>query len=170
MAEILHIDEVEQESLSYREPAIFKRTYKESQLRKYYPENENLNADSKTLTFEMQNIPGNTFRPYEVTLHLPVKITKNDNTNYSDPTAPNAATPTNHARFKNFTGVDLIRNVKVYPSNGPNVEHLKPEHTPCIEMMRYYLQLTNDEKENEFFTESQLLEDILAWTRIFPND
>ena len=157
MAEILQIDDIEQEALSYREPAIVKRTYKESFLRKYYPENENLTADSKQLTFEMMNIPGNSYRPYEVTLHLPVKITKNDNTNYTAPDAPVVATPTNHARFKNFVGVDLIRDVKVYPSNGANVEHLKPEHTPCIEMMRYYLQLDQDEKEEEFFTESQML-------------
>lgn len=157
MAEILQIDEVERESLSYRERAVVKRTYKESFLRKYYPENENLTADSKHLTFEMMNIPGNAYRPYEVTLYLPVKITKNDNTDYSALDAPNPATPTNHARFKNFAGVDLIRDVKVYPSNGANVEHLKPEHTPCIEMMRYYLQLNQDEKEEEFFSESQML-------------
>ena len=47
--------------------------------------------------------------------------------------------------------------MKVYPSNGANVEHLKPEHTPGIETMRYYLQLNNDEKEEEFFASSQLL-------------
>ena len=157
MAEILEIDDVEQESLSYHERTVIKRTYKESFLRKYYPENENLTADSKQLTFELMNIPGNSYRPYETTLHLPVKITQADNTDYSAPDAPNPVTPTNHARFKNFVGVDLIRDVKVYPSNGANVEHLKPEHTPCIEMMRYYLQLDQEEKDEEFFTESQML-------------
>lgn len=157
MAEIVEIDAVEQEPMVYAEENVYKNTYKESQLRKYYPEKENLTADSKTLTFEIKNIPAQCYRPYETTLHLPVKITKNDNTNYTDP-ALAAATPTNHARFKNFAAATLIRDVKVYPSNGPNVEHLKPEHTPCIEMMRYYLQLTDDEKREEHYQKTLMLD------------
>lgn len=155
MAEILEIDDVQQESLTYREENVYKRTYKESKLRKYYPENENLTQNSKTLTFKIQSIPGQAYCPFKTTLYLPVKITKNDCGNYTAPGAV-ANTPTAHARFKNFIGFDIIRDVKVYPSNGPNVEHLKPQHTPCIESMRYCLQLTNDEKENEFFSSSML--------------
>lgn len=154
MAQILEIDDIEQESLSYKESTVLKRTYKESKLRKYYPENENLTADSKNLTFEIQNIPGQAWRPYETTLFLPIKITKADGSNYSNPAAPNATTPTDHARLKNFAGLHMIKDVKVYPSNGPNVEHLKPEHVPCIETMRYYLPQTTDEKKTQFDTES----------------
>ena len=151
MAQILEIDKVQSEASTYKEPTVFKRTYKEAKLRKYYPENENLTADSKSLTFEIQNIPGQAYHPYETTLHLPVKITDADGTNYSNPGAPNATTPTEHARFKNFVGLHIIKDVKVYPSNGPNVEHLKPEHTQCIETMRYYLQQTVDEKRTRIF-------------------
>lgn len=154
MAQVLEIDEIQSESLSYREPNIYKKTFKEGKRRKYYPENENLTGNSKALTFEIQNIPGQAWRPYETTLHLPVKVTEADGTNYSNPAAPNPGTPTQHARFKNFLGLHIIKDVKVYPSNGPNVEHLKPEHTQCIETVRYYLQQSVDEKENEFFTDS----------------
>ena len=157
MAEIVEIDDIQQEALNYKPENVYKRTYKESMLRKYYPENDNLTNASKALTFEIQNIPGQAYRPAETTLYLPVRIKQANGTDNYAAAGDAAATPTQHARFKSFVGVDLIRDVKVYPSNGANVEHLKPEHTPGIETMRYYLQLNNDEKEEEFFASSQLL-------------
>ena len=137
MAQILEIDKVQSEASTYKEPTVFKRTYKEAKLRKYYPENENLTADSKSLTFEIHNIPGQAYHPYETTLHLPVKITDADGTNYSNPGAPNTTTPTQHARLKNLWDCTSSKTC-----NGPNMEHLKPKHTQCIKTMRYYLQQT----------------------------
>lgn len=87
----------------------------------------------------MMNISGNVYRFYEVILYLSVKIIKNDNINYSVSDVFNFAISINYVRFKSFVGVDLIRDVKVYSSNGVNVEYLKLEYIFCIEMMRYYL-------------------------------
>ena len=113
MAQALEIKKIQRESLSYHEETTIKKTYKELHHRKYYLESENLTQDSKELPFKVHDIPRKCFCLYEVNLHFPIKVVKNNNTDYTAADAADRTTPTQHTRLKTLAGFQFIKEVTV---------------------------------------------------------
>lgn len=148
MVDAVPIDRVVTENLVYGDENVVKETFAEQFVREYHPESENLNADSKKLTFELPGLPAKIFRPWSIVLKLPVKVTKEDGTNYTPPANTNPGTPTIHARFKNMAGLFIIKKVEVKPKTGADVENQQPELTGIRELLRFYFQQSEEEKNN----------------------
>lgn len=111
------------------------------------PPEQPFTDDSKTFTFQVRPRSLGSYRPSECELLVPVKIVKQDDTNFTDPNdAKNGAGV--HARLKNMIGLSLIRQVEVKPGGNEEICYMDPQNTALIEQMRYYFQYNKDEKKD----------------------
>ena len=159
MTEAIPIDRVVEEDLRYGEENVVKETFEEKFVREYHPEPENLNENSRVLRFEIPGIPAKIFRPWSVVLELPVQVVMADGTSYRDSDNPNRTTPTDHARFKNMAGLYIIKKVEVKPKSGADVEIQQPELTGLRELLRFFFQQSEEEKNNK----SLLYTHFISW-------
>lgn len=125
MAQIARVDAVEEDSLTYEQQVIAKKTFEDQFVQEYKAETADLNEDSKVLHFQIPGHPARVWSPWNVVLLLPVTVKTGNNANYtaSDQAADGAGA---HARFKNMAGLDIIERVRVKPKGQHEVEYVNP--------------------------------------------
>lgn len=155
-SEAIEIDKVTAESLTVQPENVYHKTFKEQFTRRYKPEKENLDDASRTIYFEIPGMPEKAYRPTGLILRLPVRIyTAGAAGAFSDPAAADHTGPTHHARFKNLAGIHIVKQVKILPSNGADLNNMNPNLTAIEVTMRYYLQFNEEEKKDNTFLRSK---------------
>ena len=147
MAEIATVDAVEEDSLTYEQRVITKKTYEDQFIQEYKAETPDLDADSKILHFQIPGHPARVWSPWNAVLLLPVTVKTGNNGNHTNPTAA-ADGAGSHCRFKNMAGLDIIERVRVKPKGQHEVEYVNPRLTGLTEKLRFLFQYSKKEKED----------------------
>ena len=87
MAEIARVDAVEEDSLTYEQRVIAKKTFEDQFVQEYKAEPADLTEDSKILHFQIPGHPARVWSPWNVVLLLPVTVKNGANNNYTNPNA-----------------------------------------------------------------------------------
>lgn len=148
MAQIAHVDAVEEDSLTYEQQVIAKKTFEDQFVQEYKAETADLDVDSKVLHFQILGHPARVWSPWNVVLLLPVTVKTGQNNNYTNPAAA-ADGAAAHARFKNMAGLDIIERVRVKAKGQHEVEYVNPRLMGLTEKLRFLFQFSKEEKEDE---------------------